>query len=174
MLSGFFRRRAVVVAATLMAGSALGAGVPSLLVHSPRTSASAATTTITLSTSQFGALTFSALGGIAYDEQNQQNCTSSGCTYTPTVVPPTVTLRENYATGIATYKDMLSWEALMRQGNPTGRMNASLTITSSTGTTIATYTLVNAWPTNVDVPSGNPSTVSFTVKLTADNLVLSS
>jgi hypothetical protein len=174
MLSGFFRRRAVVVAATLMAGSALGAGVPSLLVHSPRTSASAATTTITLSTSQFGSLTFSSLGGVTYDEQDVQNCSSTPCTYTPTAVPPTVTLRDRYATGIATYKDMLSWEALMREGNPTGRMDASLTITSSTGTTIATYTLVNAWPSNVDLPSGNASTEAFTVKLTADNLTLSS
>ena len=47
----------------------------------------------------------------------------------------------------------MSWEALIREGNPTGRMDATLTLTSSTGVTIATYELENAWPTNVDVPA---------------------
>jgi hypothetical protein len=169
---GIFRRRVVVIAAVLMAGSALAAGVPSLVLHNSHSSAAAATTTITLSTSQFGELTFAKLGGITNDEQNQQSCSSGTCTYTPTAVPPTITLHEPLAAGMATYQDMMSWEALIREGNPTGRMDATLTLTSSTGTTIAAYTLENAWPTNVDVPAGNPQSVSFTVTLTGDVLEL--
>jgi hypothetical protein len=170
MLSGIFRRRVVVIAAGLMAGAALGAGVPSLVLHNPHSSAAAATTSITLTTSQFGELTFAKLGGITLDEQDQQSCSSGTCTYTPTVVPPTITLREPYAANIATYQDMLTWETEMRDGNPEGRMDATLTLTNSAGTTIASYVLENAWLTNVDVPAGNPQSVSFTVTLTGDNL----
>jgi hypothetical protein len=174
MRFGIFRRRVVVIAAGLVAGSALAAGVPSLVLHNPHSSAAAATATITLSTSQFGALTFAHLGGITNDEQDQQSCSSGTCTYTPTAVPPTITLTEPFATGMAIYQDMMSWEGLIREGNPTGRMDATLTLTSTTGATIAAYVLENAWPTNVDVPAGGPQTVSFTVTLTGDLLVLSS
>lgn len=174
MLSGIFRRRAAVVAVVLGAGAALGAGAPSLILHSPHTSAAAATASITLTTSQFGELTFAKLGGVADDFPDQQSCTSSGCTYTPTAVPPTVTLREPFAAGIATYQDMLTWEAAAREGNPTGRMDATLTLISSTGTTIATYVLENAWPANVDVPAGNPQSIYFTVTLQGDSLILDS
>jgi hypothetical protein len=174
MLLRIFRRRVVVIAAGLMAGSALAAGVPSLVLHNPHSSAAAATATITLNTSQFGALTFAHLGGITNDEQDQQSCSSGSCTYTPTAVPPTITLTEPFATGIAIYQDMMSWEALIREGNPTGRMDATLTLTSSTGVTIATYELENAWPTNVDVPAGGLQSISFTVTLTGDALVLTS
>jgi hypothetical protein len=172
MLSGIFRRRIVVVAATLMAGSALGAGVPSLVLHSPHSSAAAATATITLNTSQFGNLTFAKLGGITNDDPAQTSCTSGSCTYTPTAAPPAITLGEPYATGFATYKDMMAWEALVRQGNPTGRMDAVLTLASSTGATIAQYVLENAWVANVDVPAGGPQQISFTVTLQGDALVV--
>ena len=57
---------------------------------------------------------------------------------------------------------------------PTGRENATLTLASSIGTTIGTYTLENAYPTNVDVAAGDPQSVSFTVTLTGDELVLAS
>jgi hypothetical protein len=53
-------------------------------------------------------------------------------------------------------------------------MDATLTLTSSTGVTIATYELENAWPTNVDVPAGGLQSISFTVTLTGDALVLTS
>src|SRR6202035_4342738 len=86
MMSGIFRRRVVVIAAGLVAGSALAAGVPSLVLHNPHSSVAAATATITLNTSQFGALTFAHLGGITNDEQDQQSCSSGSCTYTPTAV----------------------------------------------------------------------------------------
>lgn len=174
MLFGTFRRWIVVVAAGFMAGSALAVGVPSLVLHNPHSSAAAATATITLSTQQFGALTFAHFGGITNDEQDQQSCSSGTCTYTPTAVPPTVTLTEPFTTGIASYQDMMSWEALMREGNPTGRMDATLTLTSSAGATIATYELENAWPTNVDVPAGTLASTAFTVTLTCDSLVLTS
>jgi hypothetical protein len=169
-----FRRRVAVVAAGLVAGSALGAGVPSLLLHSPHSGASAATATITLNTAQFGSVTFAKFGGITDDAPDQQNCTSGTCTYTPTAVPPTITLSKPFATDTAAYKNMLSWEQLERAGNPTGRMDATLTLTSSTGTTIAKFALINAYPTNVDLPSGGPQQISFTVKLTGDTLELTS
>jgi hypothetical protein len=41
-----------------------------------------------------------------------------------------------------------------------------------TGTTIAVYVLENAFPTNVDVAAGDPSSTTFTVTLTADELIL--
>ena len=174
MLSGIFRRRTAVAAAVLVAGSGLAIGVPSLVLHTPHSSAAAATATITLNTSQFGNLTFAKFGGVSYDDQNVQNCTSTGCTYQSAVVPPTITLRALFAPNIATYKDMLSWEALQRAGNPTGRMDATVTLNTSTGTTIATYVLENAWPTNVDLPAGGAQQIYFTVTLTADNLVIPS
>jgi hypothetical protein len=173
MVLRIFRRRVAVVAAGLVAGSALGAGVPSLLLHNPHSSASAATATITLKTAQFGTLTFAKFGGATDDAPDQQNCTSGTCSYAPTAVPPTITLSEPFATNTSTYKDMLSWEQLERTGNPSGPMDATVTLTTSTGTTIATYLLANAYPANVDLPSGGPQQISFTVKLTGEVLELS-
>jgi len=66
---------------------------------------------------------------------------------------------------------MLAWEAAAREGNPTGRVDATLTLTTSTGTTIASCVLTNAWPANVDVPAGDPQATYFTVKLQGDALI---
>lgn len=179
MPSGIFWRRATVAAVALMAGSALGVGVPSLVSHSPRNSAEAATATITLRVSNIpgvtGAVdvTFAKLGAITDDIQNQQSCTSGKCTSTPTPVPPTITLHDPLATGVVAYKDMLAWEQAMRAGNPAGRETATLTLTSSAGTKIISYVLENAWPTNLDVSAGTPQSASFTVTLTGDLLIAS-
>jgi len=90
MLSGIFWRRAAVAAVVVMAGSALGAGVPSLVSHNPHSSAEAATATITLQAPSLGLnVTFAKLGGIADDVRDQQSCTAGKCTSTPTPVPPT-------------------------------------------------------------------------------------
>jgi len=172
MMSGIFgRRRAVLIAAGLMAGTALGAGVPSLVWHSPHSSAAAATTTITLQPEGSGSLTFTKLGGITYDEPNVQSCSAGTCTYTPNAAPPTVTLRAQLATNVATYQDLMAWEARVREGNPTGRVDATLTLLTSTGATITQYVLENAWPSNVDLPTGNPQTLYFTVVLQCDSLI---
>jgi hypothetical protein len=178
MPSGIFWRRATVAAVALMAGSALGVGVPSLVSHGPRNSAEAATATITLrvpSIPGVGAVdvTFAKLGPITDDIQNQQSCSAGKCTSTPTPVPPTISLHDPLATGVVTYKDMLAWEQAMRAGNPAGRATATLTLTSSTGTKIISYILENAWPTNLDVSTGTPQSASFTVTLTGDLLIAS-
>jgi hypothetical protein len=88
------------------------------------------------------------------------------------VVPPVITLSGPFATGIATYKDMIAWEQAVREGNPAARQDATLTLASSTGTTIAEYELVNGFPTNVDVAAGVPQSTSFTVELTGDDIAL--
>jgi hypothetical protein len=69
---------------------------------------------------------------------------------------------------------MMSWQAMVRAGNPAGRMDASVTLTSSAGPTIAEYTLVNAWPAHVDVPAGGPQSISFTVTLQGDAVEVNS
>jgi hypothetical protein len=177
MLSGIFRRHKAVVAAALMAGSALGAGVPLLVLHNPQNTAEAATTTITLQVTNIpgvGAVdvTFAKFGGITSDVKP---CSPGTCTTKQfgTVLPPVVTLREPFATGIATYRDLYTWEQAVRAGNPAARQDATLTLTNSTtGTTIAQYLLQNAWPTNVDVLEGNPQSTDFTVTLTGDSFLL--
>lgn len=175
MLSGKFWRRAAVAAGTVMAGSALGAGVPSLIWHHPHNSAQAATTSITLQVPSLGIDdTFAKSGGITDDVTPGQPC-GPNCKPTVTATPPTVTLLDPFATGIATYKDMFGWMQLTRAGDPTARSSATLTFTNTTtGTTIAQYELENAFPTNVDVAAGNPQAQStaFTVTLTGDDLIL--
>ena len=181
MRSGMFRRRQAAVVTVLVAGSALGSGLPVLMSQNANYSAEAAVATITLSVNSIPGVTgpvnvtFAKLGGITYDVGAPQP--SPTCTHCKTpvpVIPTTITLREPYAANITTYQDMLAWERAMRQGLPTGPENATLTLASSTGTTIATYALVNAYPTNVDVAAGDPQSVSFTVTLTSDDLVLAS
>jgi hypothetical protein len=179
MLSGIFRRRKAVAAAALIAGSALGAGVPLLVSHNPQNTAEAATTTITLQVTNIpgvGAVdvTFAKFGGITNDVKP---CSPSTCTGKEfgTVLLPVVTLREPFATGIATYQDLYTWEQAVRAGNPAARDSATLTLTNSTtGTTIAEYVLENAWPTNVDVLAGNPQSTGFTLTLTGDSFLLDS
>jgi hypothetical protein len=175
MLSGKFWRRAVVAAGTVMAGSALGAGVPSLISHHPHNTAQAATTSITLQVPSLGIDdTFTKFGGITDDVTVGQPC-GTNCKPTVTPTPPTITLRDPFAVGIATYKDMFNWMKATRAGDPTAQALATLTLTNTTtGTTIAQYALENAYPTNVDVPAGDPQAQStaFTVTLTGDNLVL--
>lgn len=92
----------------------------------------------------------------------------AGRTYTPTAAAPAITLSEHYVTGFATYQDMVSWQAMVRAGEPQGRMDATVTLTTSAGPTIAKYVLVNAWPSNVDVPAGGPQPISFTLTLQGD------
>ena len=180
MRSGMFRRRKAAVVTVLVAGSALGIGVPVLMSQNPHYSAEAAVATITLNVATIPGVTgpvnvtFAKLGGITYDVGPAPSPTCTNCKSGVTVIPPTITLREPFAAGIATYQDMLAWERAIRAGLPTGKENATLTLASSTGTTIATYALVNAYPTNVDVAAGDPESVSFTVTLTSDDLVLAS
>jgi hypothetical protein len=180
MRSGMFRRRKAAVVTVLVAGSALGAGVPVLMSQNSHYSAEAAVATITLNVASIPGVagpvnvTFAKVGGITYDVGPAPSPTCTHCKSAVTVIPPTITLREPFATSIATYQDMLAWERAMRAGLATGRENATLTLASSTGTTIAKYTLVNAYPTNVDVAAGDPESVSFTVTLTSDDLVLAS
>ena len=181
MRSGVSRRRKAAVVTVLVAGSALGSGLPVLMSQNANYSAEAAVATITLSVASIPGVTgpvnvtFAKLGGITYDVgAPQPSPTCTNCKPAVTVIPPTITLREPFAASIATYQDMLAWERAMRAGLPTGRENAILTLASSTGTTIAKYTLENAYPTNVDVAAGDPESVSFSVTLTGDELVLAS
>ena len=175
MLSGKFWRRAAMAAGTVMAGSALGAGLPSLISHHPHNSAQAATTSITLQVPGLGIDdTFTKFGGITDDVAPGQPC-GTNCRPGVTATPPTITLRDPFAVGIATYKDMFDWMKLVRAGNPTGNQPTTLTLTNTTtGTTIAEYQLENAFPTNVDVAAGDPQAPSttFTVTLTGDDLIL--
>jgi hypothetical protein len=69
---------------------------------------------------------------------------------------------------------MMSWEALMREGNPTAKMDATLTLTNSAGTTIASYQLISAWASDVDVLAGTPGSAAFIVTLTGDDLIFTS
>src|ERR1700722_4614073 len=181
MRSGMFRRRKAAVVTVLVAGSAaLGSGLPVLMSQNANYSAEAAVATITLSVNRIPGVTgpvnvtFAKLGGITYDVGPAPSPTCTNCKSAVTVIPPTVTLRVPYAANITTYQDMLAWERAMRQGLATGRANATLTLASSTGTMIAKYALENAYPTNVDVAAGDPESVSFTVTLTGDELVLAS
>jgi hypothetical protein len=182
MRSGMFRRRKAAVVTVLVAGSAaLGSGLPVLMSQNANYSAEAAVATITLSVNSIPGVTgpvnvtFAKLGGITYDVgAPQPSPTCTHCKTPVTVIPPTVTLRVPYAANITTYQDMLAWERAMRAGLATGRENATLTLASSTGTTIATYTLENGYPTNVDVAAGDPQSVSFSVTLTGDELILAS
>jgi hypothetical protein len=181
MLSGVSRRRKALVVAALMAGSVLGAGVPVLVLPGSHDSAGAAVATITLRVDGdipgvSGSLdvTFAKLGGITYDVTLPQPSTSSTSKAIANPVPPVITLSEPFATGIATYEDMIAWERAVREGNPAGREDATLTLTAATGTTIAQYDLINAFPTNVDVAAGDPQSTSFTVQLTADDFLLAS
>ena len=180
MRSGTFRRRKAAVVTVLVAGSALGAGVPVLMWQNSHYSAEAAVATITLNVFSIPGVTgsvnvtFAKLGGITYDVGPAPSPTCTNCKSGVTVIPPTITLRVPYAANITTYQDMLAWERAMRQGLPTGREDATLTLASSTGTMIAKYALENAYPTNVDVPAGDPQSVSFTVTLTSDELLLAS
>ena len=181
MRSRMFRRRKAAVVTVLVAGSALGVGVPVLMSQNPQYSAEAAVATITLNVPMIPGVTgpvnvtFAKVGGITYDVgAPQPSPTCTNCKPAVTVIPPTITLREPFAAGIATYQDMLAWERAIRAGLPTGKENATLTLASSTGTTIAKYALENAYPTNVDVPAGDPQSVSFTLTLTGDELVLAS
>jgi hypothetical protein len=180
MRSGMSRRRKAAVVTVLVAGSALGSGLPVLMSQNPNYSAEAAVATITLSVNSIPGVTgpvnvtFAKLGGITYDVGPAPSPTCTNCKTPVTVIPPTVTLRVPYAANITTYQDMLAWERAMRAGLATGRENATLTLASSTGTMIAKYALENAYPTNVDVAAGDPESVSFTVTLTGDELVLAS
>jgi hypothetical protein len=163
-----------------MAGSTLGAGLPTLLLHNSHNSAAAAATTITLEAQggpafPFQEVTFAKLGAITDDIQNQQSCSAGTCTSTPANVPPLITLREPYAAGIATYLDIFKWEQLSRAGNPIGTTDVTLTLANSaTGKTIATYVMDGAWVTNLDVAAGAPQSVDFTVTITGKNLLLQS
>jgi hypothetical protein len=180
MLSGISRRRKALVVAALMAGSALGAGVPVLVLPSSHDSAGAAISTITLRVTGIpgvsGSLdvTFAKLGGITYDLTPQPQPSGSHSKAFGNPVPPTITLGEPFATGIATYQDMMAWERAAREGEPAALENATLTLTGLTGTTIAEYVLEGAFPTNVDVAAGDPQSTSFTVELTGDELILES
>jgi len=180
MLSGISRRRKASVVAVLIAGSALGAGVPALVLPSSHDSAGAAIATITLQVTSIPGVsgsvdvTFAKFGGTTYDITPQPTPTSSNSKTFGNPVPPTITLGEPFATGIATYQDMMAWERAAREGNPAARENAKLTLNTATGTTIAEYVLENAFPTNVDVAAGNPQSTIFTVELTGDELILAS
>jgi hypothetical protein len=177
MRSGISRRRKAGVVAVLMAGSALGAGIPALVLPSSHDSAQAAVATVTLRVDSIPGgsgsvdVTFAKFGGITYDVTVPQP-TSSNTKPVPNPVPPTITLGDPFATGIATYQDMMAWERAERQGNPAAREDATLTLNTATGTTIAVYVLQNGFPTNLDVAAGNPQSTDFTVVLSGDDLVL--
>jgi hypothetical protein len=175
MPSGIFRRRKAAAAAALTAAAALGAGVPALVLSSSQVSARAAVATVTLSVSG-QSVTFTKFGGITYDVTLPQPSSSStgNSKVIATAVPPVITLRDPFAANIATYKVMFAWEQAARAGDPAARKTATLTLATSTGTTIATYLLENAFPTNLDVAAGEPQSTSFTVVLTGDNLLLES
>ena len=182
MLAGISRRRKALAVAALMAGSALGAGVPVLVLPGSHDSAEAAVATITLHVENLNIpgvsgplnVTFAKLGGITYDVTLPPPSSSSTTKVIANPVPPVITLSEPFATGIATYKDMIAWEKLVRAGSDEAKQDATLTLTAATGTTIAQYDLLNAFPTNVDVAAGDPQSTSFTVQLTADELILAS
>ena len=180
MLSGISRRRKALVVVALMAGSALGAGVPVLVLPGSHDSAEAAVATITLHVDNIPGgsgplnVTFAKLGGITYDVTLPPPSSSSTTKVIANPVPPVITLSEPFATGIATYKDMIAWEKAVREGSDEAREDATLTLTAASGTTIAQYELFNAFPTNVDVTAGDPQSTSFTVQLTADDFILAS
>jgi len=177
MRSGISRRRKAAVVAVLMAGSALGAGIPALVLPSSHDSAEAAVATITLRVNSIPGVsgpvvvTFAKFGGTTYDVTVPQP-TSSNSKAVPNPVPPTITLGDPFATDIATYQDMMAWERAVRQGNPAARENATLTLNTATGKMIAEYVLENGFPTNLDVAAGTPQSTNFTVVLTGDELVL--
>src|ERR1700727_3156883 len=117
MRSGMFRRRKAAVVAVLVAGSALGVGVPVLMSQNPDYSAEAAVATITLHVATIPGVTgpvnvtFAKLGGITLDVgAPQPSPTCTHCKPPLTVIPPTVTLRAPYAANITAYQDMLAWE----------------------------------------------------------------
>lgn len=179
MLSGISRRRKAAVVAVLMAGSALGAGVPALVLPGSHDSAEAAVATVTLSVNSIPGVsgpvdvTFAKFGGTTYDVTfPQPTPTSSNSKAIANPVPPTITLGDPFATDITTYQDMMAWERAVRQGNPAARENATLTLNTATGTTIAEYVLENGFPINLDVAAGAPQSTNFTVVLTGDELVL--
>jgi hypothetical protein len=148
-----------------------------LALSTSHDSAEAAIATITLHVTSIPGVTgpvnvtFAKFGGITYDVTVAQP-TSSNSKAIPSPVPPTITLSEPFAANIATYQDMLAWERAERAGNPAARENATLTLNTATGTTIAVYLLENGYPTNVDVAAGAPQSTSFTVELAGDELVL--
>lgn len=179
MRSPISRRRKAWAVTALVAGSALGAGVPVLALSSSHDSAEAAVATITLQVNNIPgvtgpvSVTFAKFGGITYDVTVPQP-TSSNSKAIANPVPPTITLSEPLAANVVTYRDMLAWERAIRAGLVTGREDATLTLSSGTGVTIAQYVLLNGFPTNVDVAAGVPQSTSFTVVLSGDDLVLAS
>ena len=182
MLAGISRRRKALAVAALMAGSALGAGVPVLVLPGSHDSAEAAVATITLHVDNLNIpgvsgplnVTFAKLGGITYDVTLPAPSSGGTTKVIANPVPPVITLSEPFATGIATYKDMIAWEKLVREGSDQAREDATLTLTAAAGTTIAQYDLLLACPTNVDVAAGNPQSTSFTVQFTANEFILAS
>ena len=173
MLSGIVRRRTAAAVTALTAAAALGAGVPALVLSSSQVSAQAAVSTVTLSVDG-ESITFTKFGGITDDEAlPSPTATSIGHTKAfGTPLPPIITLGDPFAADIAAYKFVFAWEQAVRIGDPTARRTATLTLASSAGTTIATYEIENAFPTNVDVAAGQPQSTNFTVVLTGDELVL--
>ena len=115
----------------LVAGSALGSGLPVLMSQNPNYSAEAAVATITLSVTSIPGVagpvnvTFAKLGGITYDVgAPQPSPTCTNCKPAVTVIPPTITLREPFAASIASASRLpatsSSWRARAADGLVTG------------------------------------------------------
>src|ERR1700733_14061039 len=106
MRSGMFRRRKAAVGTVLVAGSALGVGAPVLMSQNPHYSAEAAVATITLNVPMIPGVTgpvnvtFAKTGGIPSQRRTGPPPPVHYCKSGVTVIPPTITLREPFATGI--------------------------------------------------------------------------
>ncbi|MEW2811108.1 phage tail protein [Streptomyces massasporeus] len=84
--------------------------------------------------------------------------------------PPTVTLKR----GVDGTGHLMAWHGMVRAGNPGARMTGTLELQNASGQPQATYRLINAWPSKIEIgnmKAGASEIVLETVTFTCEEVI---
>jgi phage tail-like protein len=150
-----------------------------LRIHPAAAPAPVTAARFTLATDSKGTFVFSELTGITSQIAPTQylGTTGTGIVHTKQfgkTEPPTVVLKRTLATDTVG-KKLLAWHTLATVGSPNARSDANLILTDSTGKTVETFRLTNAWVSKLEISSikaGGGTVATLTVTLTTEQIVV--